>query len=229
VLERKLGFVLADKDIYVSVAGGGALAEPAGDLAVATALVSSLRDLPLPPGTLVLGEVGLAGEVRAVGQSTSGSRKRPARLLALRAPEGNRARVASAPWNSAELPMWDRPWTRCSHSMTPVGDDQEERRRHQRAPVDLQVSLKFPSVQQFLSAYAGDVSESGMFIRTEGPAHQPGQLVTLRFEAGEERIVQGKARVVRVEAAGMGVEFVELDESSRRLIEMIVRIKLAAG
>ena len=110
-----------------------------------------------------------------------------------------------------------------------MGDDQEERRRHQRAPVRLQASLNFPSVEQFLSAYAGDVSESGMFIRTEGPAHQPGQLVTLRFEACEERIVQGKARVVRVEAAGMGVEFVELDETSRRLIEMIVRIKLAAG
>jgi len=125
--------------------------------------------------------------------------------------------------------MWDRPWTRCSHRMARVGDDQEDRRQHQRAPVDLKVSLNFPSVQQFLSAYADDLSESGMFIRTEGPAHQPGELVTLRFEAGEERIVQGKARVVRVEAAGMGVEFVELDETSRRLIEMIVRIKLAAG
>jgi hypothetical protein len=56
--------------------------------------------------------------------------------------------------------MWDRPWTRCSHRMARVGDDQE---------------------------------------------------------------------VVRVEAAGMGVEFVELDATSRRLIEMIVRIKLAAG
>jgi hypothetical protein len=110
--------------------------------------------------------------------------------------------------------------------MARVGDDQEDRRQHQRAPVDLKVSLNFPSVQQFLSAYADDVSVSGMFIRT---AHQPGELVTLRFEAGEERIVQGKARVVRVEAAGMGVEFVELDETSRRLIEMIVRIKLAAG
>ena len=116
--------------------------------------------------------------------------------------------------------MWDRPWTRCSHRMPRVGDDQEGRRRHQRAPVDLQVSLKFPSVQQFLSAYAGDVSESGMFIRTEGPAHQPGELVTLRFEAGEERIVQGKARVVRVEAGGIGVEFEEVDETSRRLIEV---------
>jgi len=51
-----------------------------------------------------------------------------------------------------------------------VADDQEERRRHQRAPVDLRVSLRFPSVQQFLSAYAGDVSESGMFIRLENPS-----------------------------------------------------------
>ena len=68
VLERKEGIVLADKDIYVSVAGGAQLPEPAGDLAVAAALMSSLRDLPLAAGTLVVGEVGLAGEVRAVGQ-----------------------------------------------------------------------------------------------------------------------------------------------------------------
>jgi hypothetical protein len=52
-----------------------------------------------------------------------------------------------------------------------VGDDQEDRRQHPRAPVGLKASLNFPSVQQFLSAYADDVSESGMFIRTAGPAH----------------------------------------------------------
>src|SRR5919204_3132281 len=62
VLERKQGLVLADKDIYVSVAGGAELPEPAGDLAVATALVSSLRDERIAPGTLVIGEIGLAGE-----------------------------------------------------------------------------------------------------------------------------------------------------------------------
>jgi len=98
VLERKQGFVLADKDIYVSVAGGGALAEPAGDLAIAAALVSSLRDLPLPAGTLVLGEVGLAGEVRAVGQVDQ--RLAEAAQLGFSRcvlPEGNRARAASAP------------------------------------------------------------------------------------------------------------------------------------
>jgi DNA repair protein RadA/Sms len=68
VLERKEGIVICDKDIYVSVAGGASLPEPAGDLAVGVALMSSLRDRPIDPRTLVLGEVGLAGEVRAVGQ-----------------------------------------------------------------------------------------------------------------------------------------------------------------
>jgi uncharacterized protein (TIGR02266 family) len=110
-----------------------------------------------------------------------------------------------------------------------VADDQEERRRHQRASVDLRIDLEFPSVQQFLSAYAGDISESGMFIRTESSTLREGEVVRLQFDAGKERIVQGTARVVRVDSAGLGVEFVDLDDTSRRLIEMIVRIKLAAG
>ncbi len=114
----------------------------------------------------------------------------------------------------------------------------EERRRSPRAAVDLLVSLRFPSVQQFLSAYAGDISETGMFIRGEADKDAPrevGQLVTLRFEAGKERIVQGTARIARIVSGengsepGIGVEFVELDETSRKLIEMIIRIKLAAG
>ncbi len=68
-----------------------------------------------------------------------------------------------------------------------------------------------------------------MFVRTGAMGHQVGELVTLQFSAGQERIVQGKARVVRTDASGIGVEFVELDETSQKLIEMIVRIKLAAG
>jgi c-di-GMP-binding flagellar brake protein YcgR len=110
-----------------------------------------------------------------------------------------------------------------------AADDLEDRRRHRRAAVDLQVSLRFSSVQQFLSACAGDISESGMFIRTGATDHQVGELVTLQFSAGQERIVQGKARVVRSDETGIGVEFIELDATSRKLIEMIVRIKLAAG
>ena len=97
VLERKEGVPLAGKDIYVSVAGGGALPEPAGDLAVAAALVSSLRDRPLPPDTVVLGEVGLAGEVRAVSQIDQRLAE-AAQLGFTRCvlPEGNRARASTA-------------------------------------------------------------------------------------------------------------------------------------
>jgi DNA repair protein RadA/Sms len=98
VLERKEGIVIADKDIYVSAAGGASLDEPAGDLAVAAALMSSLRDVPLAPGTLVLGEVGLAGEVRAVGQIEQRLAE-AAQLGFTRCvlPEGNRARVRKTP------------------------------------------------------------------------------------------------------------------------------------
>jgi len=96
VLERKERIALSDKDIYVSVAGGGTLPEPAGDLAVAAALVSSLRDRPLPADMVVLGEVGLAGEVRAVGQIDQ--RLAEAAQLGFSRcvlPEGNRARAST--------------------------------------------------------------------------------------------------------------------------------------
>jgi DNA repair protein RadA/Sms len=55
-------------DLFVNVAGGLSLDDPAADLACIASLASSFRDRPLPPRTLVLGEVGLAGEVRAVSQ-----------------------------------------------------------------------------------------------------------------------------------------------------------------
>jgi DNA repair protein RadA/Sms len=98
VLERKEGIVLSDKDIYVSVAGGATLPEPAGDLAVVAALMSSLRDRAISPGTLVLGEVGLAGEVRAVGQIDQRLAE-AAQMGFTRCvlPEGNRARVRAPP------------------------------------------------------------------------------------------------------------------------------------
>jgi DNA repair protein RadA/Sms len=68
VLEKKEDIPLVGCDLFVNVAGGMQLSEPACDLAVCAALVSSLQNRPMDPQTLVLGEVGLAGEVRAVGQ-----------------------------------------------------------------------------------------------------------------------------------------------------------------
>ena len=64
VLGRRCGADISGHDIYVSLAGGAAVSEPALDLAIALALVSSLRDRPLRPATVVIGEVSLLGELR---------------------------------------------------------------------------------------------------------------------------------------------------------------------
>jgi DNA repair protein RadA/Sms len=68
VLYRHAGVALFDQDVFVNVVGGVDLSEPAGDLGVALALVSSLRSRALPERTVLVGEVGLAGEVRPVGR-----------------------------------------------------------------------------------------------------------------------------------------------------------------
>jgi len=68
VMEKKLGMHLMGHDIFMNVAGGVKIYEPAIDLAIACAVASSFLDKPVRRGTVVLGEVGLTGEVRAVGQ-----------------------------------------------------------------------------------------------------------------------------------------------------------------
>ncbi len=68
VLEKKAGLDLIGCDIFVNVAGGVRLSEPAVDLGIACALASSFVDRPVPADTLIVGELGLAGEVRSVGQ-----------------------------------------------------------------------------------------------------------------------------------------------------------------
>ena len=66
ILERRLGLEFGAFDAYVNVVGGMRITEPAADLAVAAALVSSYRNRPVPKGVLCFGEVGLTGEVRRV-------------------------------------------------------------------------------------------------------------------------------------------------------------------
>ena len=66
ILERRLGLDFSMYDAYVNVVGGMRITEPAADLAVAAALVSSYRNRPVPKGVLCFGEVGLTGEVRRV-------------------------------------------------------------------------------------------------------------------------------------------------------------------
>jgi DNA repair protein RadA/Sms len=69
VLEKRVGLELLGDDVYVSVAGGLEVDEPAADLGVAAAVASSFRNRPLPAHTVLFGEVGLGGEVRGAGQS----------------------------------------------------------------------------------------------------------------------------------------------------------------
>ncbi|MEM8589552.1 MAG: DNA repair protein RadA [Pseudomonadota bacterium] len=69
VLEARCGVTIGPNDVYLNVAGGLRISEPAADLAVAAALVSSLSGTPVPADTVVFGEIGLSGEVRGVSQT----------------------------------------------------------------------------------------------------------------------------------------------------------------
>lgn len=69
VLEARCGIALGDNDVYLNVAGGLRISEPAADLAVAASLISALNNIPMPGQTVAFGEVGLSGEVRPVGQT----------------------------------------------------------------------------------------------------------------------------------------------------------------
>lgn len=68
VLEARCGMGLSSQDIYLNIAGGLKISEPAADLAVAMAVISSLTNKPLPADTVIFGEIGLSGEIRAVSQ-----------------------------------------------------------------------------------------------------------------------------------------------------------------
>jgi DNA repair protein RadA/Sms len=68
ILEKRASFNLERSDIFVNVAGGFRIVEPAADLGLALSIASNLRNEPLPGGTVVIGELGLTGEVRRVTQ-----------------------------------------------------------------------------------------------------------------------------------------------------------------
>ncbi len=70
VLEKRAGLVVAGDDVFVNIAGGLMVTEPAADLAVITAVASSLRNRPVRPATAMFGEVGLAGEIRGTTRAS---------------------------------------------------------------------------------------------------------------------------------------------------------------
>ncbi|MCP2520385.1 DNA repair protein RadA [Candidatus Aminicenantes bacterium AC-335-B20] len=68
IIEKRLGYSFSGDDIYLNVAGGLTIEEPAADLAVISAIISSVKNKPLSSETIILGEVGLAGEIRSIIQ-----------------------------------------------------------------------------------------------------------------------------------------------------------------
>jgi DNA repair protein RadA/Sms len=77
-----MGLRLGEQDIFVNVVGGLSVEEPAADLAIAAAITSSLRDHPVKADCVLIGEIGLSGELRWVGQM--GTRLREAAKLGFR-------------------------------------------------------------------------------------------------------------------------------------------------
>jgi DNA repair protein RadA/Sms len=98
VLEKRAGLNLLGEDVFINVAGGMTVDEPAADLAVVGAVASSLRNRPIRPGTAVFGEVGLAGEIRGTTQASL--RLREAAQMGFTrivVPEGNVSRDEAPP------------------------------------------------------------------------------------------------------------------------------------
>jgi len=98
VLEKRAQLPIGNQDVVVNVAGGGRVVEPAADLAIALAAASSYTERPLPSDVIVVGEVGLTGEVRAVAGLDT--RLRAAAQLGFRAaivPKTSAADLGAAP------------------------------------------------------------------------------------------------------------------------------------
>jgi uncharacterized protein (TIGR02266 family) len=105
----------------------------------------------------------------------------------------------------------------------------DERRRYPRVPLSLLIQYRFDTLADFLAEYSVDISEGGMFIRTDEPREE-GSLIYLQFYLRDgAKLIEGLGKVVRVnppgregQVAGMGVEFVNFDDESMRLIKQIV-------
>lgn len=94
IIERKLGYHFSGEDIYLNVAGGLVIDEPAMDLGVILAVVSCIKNKVIPSDTIVFGEVGLSGEIRSVGQPLA--RLKEAQSLGFKGvilPKGNLAQL----------------------------------------------------------------------------------------------------------------------------------------
>jgi DNA repair protein RadA/Sms len=101
VLTRRLGLHLGEQDVFVNVIGGLRVSEPAADLAVAAAIASSVSDRPLRAETVLIGELGLSGELRMVGQMPA--RLREAAKLGFKSAVVPRRLRRGEPWPESDI------------------------------------------------------------------------------------------------------------------------------
>ncbi|HUO58307.1 MAG TPA: DNA repair protein RadA [bacterium] len=104
ILEKRLGMALSSQDVFLNIAGGIKVAEPAVDLSVAVSVASSFREVPVETDAIVLGELGLSGEVRAISQI--GPRLAEAARLGFKqaiVPHGNLKAISLLPDSSLEV------------------------------------------------------------------------------------------------------------------------------
>ena len=95
VLEKRIGYHLANQDIFLNVVGGLSVDDPAADLAICAAIVSSLRSKAIDPGTVLCGEVGLTGEIRSISHlNLRASEAKNLGFLRIIAPPAAKAEVA---------------------------------------------------------------------------------------------------------------------------------------
>lgn len=103
-----------------------------------------------------------------------------------------------------------------------------DRRRHPRTPLNVLVQFRFDTFEDFLAEYSLNLSPGGIFIRTDTPREE-GAVIYLQFTLKDgSRLIEGMGKVVRVNPpkkdgppAGMGIEFMNLDEDSAALIEEV--------
>jgi DNA repair protein RadA/Sms len=125
--------VLAGNDVYLNVAGGMRITEPAADLAVATALASSASGTPLPPETVAFGEISLSGDIRPVSRSDARLKEAAKlgfkRAIVPRNPRGTKAQVG-------DLAIEEIAHVRDLIDLFPPRDDEKPRMAANRPPPD---------------------------------------------------------------------------------------------
>jgi uncharacterized protein (TIGR02266 family) len=108
---------------------------------------------------------------------------------------------------------------------------EEDARSAPRAPVSMLVQYRFDTLEDFVAEHAVDLSENGIFVRTDQP-RKPGSMVYLQMTLMDgSKLVEGFGRVARVGTdvsgrQGMGIQFISFDDESMALIERIVAERL---